>query len=252
MAEPTNDKNIGQRLGSALRERDWAGVLIELAIVMVGVFLGIEATNWNQARQDRAQEKRYYAQIVVDLRRDVETLQDSQRLSRDHDAAAETLIHAMDDGIPARMTASDFASSVQLAGFLYIPSPTRRTYDELISTGNLRLLRDGEAKDAIAAYYEAFAELRQWDVLLRQQQADYWSASAGIVPRRVLQAPFADADLRVSPAEAQEILKRARMTPRLRDLLVGMAAHQARVRRDSIQLEAQARALINKLQPLSS
>lgn len=47
MAEPTNDKNIGQRLGSALRERDWAGVLIELAIVMVGVFLGIEATNWN-------------------------------------------------------------------------------------------------------------------------------------------------------------------------------------------------------------
>ena len=150
------------------------------------------------------------------------------------------------------MTASDFASSVQLAGFLYIPSPTRRTYDELISTGNLRLLRDGEAKDAIAAYYEAFAELRQWDVLLRQQQADYWSASAGIVPRRVLQAPFADADLRVSPAEAQEILKRARMTPRLHDLLVGMAAHQARVRRDSIQLEAQARALINKLQPLSS
>lgn len=42
------------------------------------------------------------------------------------------------------------------------------------------------------------------------------------------------------------------MTPRLHDLLVGMAAHQARVRRDSIQLEAQARALINKLQPLSS
>lgn len=252
MAEPTNGKHIARRLGSALRERDWAGVVIELAIVMAGVFLAIEAANWNQARQDRAQEKRYYAQITVDLRRDIETLQDAQQRSRNHDAAAESVLHAIDEDIPAGMAPSDFAKAVQLAGFLFIPSPTRRTYDELISTGNLRLLRDSNAKDAIAAYYEAFAELRQWDILLRQQQAEYWSASAGIVPRRVLQAPFADADPQVSPAEAQDILKRARTEPRLRDLLIGMAAHQARVRRDSIELENEARALIKELQPPTS
>lgn len=241
-----------QRLSGALRERDWAGVLIELAIVMIGVFLGIEAANWNQARRDNAEEKRYYAQIVVDLRRDLDSLGSAQQRSLANDRAAETVLEALDHGLPAKMDPSDFAKAVQYAGFLYIPSPSRRTYDELISTGNLGLLRDSKAKDAIAAYYEAFAELRQWDSLLRREQGNYWSASAGIVPRRVAQAALTDSDPQVSPAEAQDILKRAQRTPRLRQMLISMAAHQARVRRDSAGLEIQARRLITNLQRLSS
>jgi hypothetical protein len=252
MAEPKRNPRLTQRLSTAVRERDWPGVAVELVIVMIGVFLGIEAANWNQARQDRAEEKRYYAQIVVDLRRDLHTLEGAEKRSRANDKAAEMVLDALDRGVPSQVGPSDFAKAIDFAGFLYLPSPSRRTYDELISTGNLGLLRDTKAKDAIAAYYEAFAELRQWDILLRQQQADYWSATAGILPRRVLQAALVGNDPNVSSAEAQAILNRARATPRLKDMLIGMAAHQARVPRDSIDLERKARTLIEELQPLSS
>jgi len=179
-------------------------------------------------------------------------LQAAQRRSLTYDRAAETVLEALDHGIPRGTDPSDFAIAIDHAGFLYIPSASRRTYDELISTGNLGLLREAQIKDAIAAYYEAFAELRQWDVLLRQAQAEYWSASAGVVPRRVLQAALMQSDPQVSAAESQDILKRARATPRLKEMLIGMAAHQARVRRDSIRLEGEARALIKELQPKAS
>lgn len=241
-----------RRFGSRLRQQDWLAVVLDLGVVILGVFLGLEAANWNQARQDRAEEKRYYAQIVVDLRRDLDKLRSAQQLSLKYDRTAEMVLEALDHGIPRGTAPSDFAKAIDYAGFLYIPSPSRRTYDELISTGNLRLLRDSKTKDAIAAYYEAFAELRQWDTLLRQQQGDYWSASAGVVPRRVLQAALMQSDPQVSPAEAQDILKRARATPRLREMLIGMAAHQARVRRDSVKLDGQARALIKELRPKAS
>jgi hypothetical protein len=167
-----------------------------------------------------------------------------------NDRAAETILDALDHGLPPNVDPADFAKDVHLAGFLYLPTSSRRTYDELISTGNLRLLRDRKAKDAIAAYYENFAELRQWDSLLRQQQADYWAGSAGVVPRRVLQAAVANTPLQMTTTEAQAILARARGNPRLKPMLIGMAAHQARARRDAVGLEGEARALIKELQPL--
>lgn len=244
-------QSFPQRFSKALRERDWAGVLIETLIVVIGVFLGIEASNWNQARQDRQEERRYYAQIVVDLRRDLQSLERAEQRSLRYDRAAENVLTAIRSDIPPGLSPAQFAKEVDFAGFLYLPAPSRRTYDELISTGNLRLLRNGAAKDAIAAYYEAFAEMRQWDGLLRQQQADYWSASAGTIPRKVLQSALTGEEVEISPAEAQAIVARVRSNPRLEPMLIGMAAHQARARRDSIDLEQKAQALIEKLEPFA-
>jgi len=38
---------IIRRLVQSLRRRDWFTVVIEILIVVVGVFIGIEVSNWN-------------------------------------------------------------------------------------------------------------------------------------------------------------------------------------------------------------
>ena len=35
-----------------MKKHHWGGVLIELVIVIVGVFIGLQVNNWNQARSD--------------------------------------------------------------------------------------------------------------------------------------------------------------------------------------------------------
>ena len=242
---------ILSRLSTRLRDHDWLAVLIELLIVVVGVFLGIQASNWNDARKAAHEERRYYRQLIEDLRTDVNELHTAVERSRNNDRAAEDVLSALDSGLSPNTDYGLFAVKIHYAGFLYIPEPARRTYDELISTGNLGVLHDDKAKNALASYYETFASNRQWDGLLREQQGHYWQTTAGVIPRRVLQAALLGDIPRVSRAEGEGYLREARKRPQIRDMLIGMAAHQARVRRDSESQAAEAAKLIKQLEPLA-
>ena len=41
-----------KRLTQGIRSRDWFTVLVELMVLIVGVFLGLQVDDWNQRRID--------------------------------------------------------------------------------------------------------------------------------------------------------------------------------------------------------
>jgi len=242
---------LSHRWSGKAREQNWFAVAIDFVIVVVGVFFGIKAANWNDSRKERAEERRYYAQILDDLRVDQLTFQDTLQRAARYDAAAENTLQAIRSGIPSASTPGRFAVDIHHAGWLYLPRPSRRTYDELISTGNLGLLQDNAAKTAIADYYSSFDDLRQWDQLLRAQQDRYWEATAGVLSRPLLRDAMRWREPDVSAAEAAKILTALRAQEGVDNMLVSMAAHQERVRRDSEQLADKGQHLIAKLKPLA-
>ena len=54
---------ILRRVSEAFRKRDWFGIGFELFVVVLGVILGVQASRWSAAREDRE----YRQQIVVSL-----------------------------------------------------------------------------------------------------------------------------------------------------------------------------------------
>lgn len=242
---------LSRRWGGKARELNWFAIAIDFLILVAGVFLGIQAANWNDSRKERVEERRYYAQILDDLRADQRTLQDALERAAKFDLAAENTLQAMRSGIPPTSTPGRFAVDIHYAGWLYIPRPSRRTYDELISTGNLGLLQNDSAKAAIADYYSSFDDLRQWDDLLRSQQDRYWEATAGVLPRPVLRDAMRIREPNLSANEADRILTVLRERDGADDMLVSMAVYQERVRRDSEKLGDMGRVLIAKLKPLA-
>ena len=44
---------IYKRVAARLKGQDWAAITIELAIVIVGVFIGTQVSNWNAERLER-------------------------------------------------------------------------------------------------------------------------------------------------------------------------------------------------------
>lgn len=45
---------ILRRVIAHVRKQEWTAIWIDLIIVVVGVFIGIQVANWNEARADRA------------------------------------------------------------------------------------------------------------------------------------------------------------------------------------------------------
>jgi len=58
---------ILRRLASAIRRQDGFTVVIEILIVVLGVFVGLQVNNWNEARQDRRDEHFYLARLQENL-----------------------------------------------------------------------------------------------------------------------------------------------------------------------------------------
>ena len=77
---------ILRRIVENLKQQHWTSVFIELAVVVFGVFIGLQVDNWNQARSDRAAESGY----LGGLREDVDVRQRERVLGR---CRAEDRVH---------------------------------------------------------------------------------------------------------------------------------------------------------------
>lgn len=58
---------ILRRMAEGIKTQDWGVVLVELVVVVFGIFIALQVDDWNKARQDRADEKAFINQFHVDL-----------------------------------------------------------------------------------------------------------------------------------------------------------------------------------------
>jgi hypothetical protein len=63
---------IFKRGVAMLRAQNWMAIAIELAIVIIGVFIGTQVANWNQARLERIETDRMLRQFIPELRTQLE------------------------------------------------------------------------------------------------------------------------------------------------------------------------------------
>ena len=61
-----------RRLTTSLRDQHWMTIVIELVIVIIGVFIGTQVSNWNENRAERRETVRLLDQLVPELRAELE------------------------------------------------------------------------------------------------------------------------------------------------------------------------------------
>jgi len=55
------------RLAHAIREQNWFTVVLEVVIVVIGIFIGLQVDDWNQRRLERESDQRALALFVDEL-----------------------------------------------------------------------------------------------------------------------------------------------------------------------------------------
>lgn len=142
-----------RRVIEHVRTQQWTAIAIDFVIVVVGVFIGIQAANWNEARADESRARGYLERIHSDLEADLANYQNRigfwNAVSR---YGRRGLSYADTGRIPAAtqwdLLLAYFQAS-QVAEFW-----TRSTtYDEIKSAGELHLIANLDLRNALARYY---------------------------------------------------------------------------------------------------
>lgn len=63
---------ILRRLTENLRAQNWTAITIEFLIVVIGVFIGTQVANWNQARLEKRETEKMLVQLVPELQSQVQ------------------------------------------------------------------------------------------------------------------------------------------------------------------------------------
>ena len=148
---------ILRRIAEAIRQRNWFTVLFEIMIVVLGVFLGLQANNWNEARADRERSEQYVSRVRADLVADMTELQRHRefwgQVTQEGYAAIRYAETGDMNGATAWTTLRSFLHASQAWQFTFVDA----TYSELRSAGELGLIPDPDLRKALADYYVAVA-----------------------------------------------------------------------------------------------
>ncbi len=146
---------IMRRLAQNLRDQNWTTILVEFVLLVLGVFLGIQAANWNETRRERALESEYIARLQRDFRAIDTRLAGNLSIWERNASAPIRLLADLEayqqGGTWPRKRAdmlADFASTMGSR----IPAPRAASHVELLSAGKLGLMRDTRLRDALLDY----------------------------------------------------------------------------------------------------
>ena len=142
---------IQKRLREQASNQNWFGVAVDLAILVLGVFLGIQVNNWNQDRLDKNAGQEYRQRIIGDI--DSNRLDLANRLTyfRAIKAFAADTLDALDR--PVGDKPESFLVNAYQASQITPRKMRRFAYDEALSTGKFTQVGSSEVREQLANYY---------------------------------------------------------------------------------------------------
>jgi hypothetical protein len=146
---------IIRRIREHLSARDWWAVGIDLLIAILGVFIGIQVSNWNDSRGERAQAREDRQRLIADLNSNQADFANRLLYYRAVQGHAQATLAALDQ--PKLDSDQDFLVHAYQATQLLLADPKRVTYDEILATGRLTRLGDPQVRDAVGNFYVGLA-----------------------------------------------------------------------------------------------
>jgi hypothetical protein len=173
---------ILSRITQALRQQNWVAVALELVIVVLGVFIGMQVSNWNAMQAEKRLGHAYTERLRQDLQKDLdahraiivyytsvrESVEQANLLLQEPDADPRQLVmHAY--------RASEIVNAPR----------TGATWEEVVSSGDTGLLPRAALDSGLADFY-AGDSMR--DVYERMRESAYRSLVRATIPLEVQQA----------------------------------------------------------------
>jgi hypothetical protein len=173
----------GTKFLDRLRTHDWLGALIELVIVIAGILIALQVSNWNQDRADRMRGSRFAHRLVAELASDQRAMGEALAFwNQVGDYGKAAMAHAEQGALVDRDRWKTVLAYYQ-ASQLYPFELEDTTFLEMRDTGGLALIGDEALRKRIADYYRMGGAGLRANILYHRPE--YRQEIRGLTPWRV-------------------------------------------------------------------
>ncbi|MEM5518632.1 hypothetical protein WNY37_16865 [Henriciella sp. AS95] len=164
---------ILQRLATSIRKQDWFTVAIETLIVVFGVFIGLQVSNWNEARNERIEERDIFKRLILEGAAEEAELVRHRAYHVNNLGEIAELVARLEDPERCGDYSSESSKRVLLSiGDFPEPRLAFSTARELVSTGRIALVSSDEVRIGLqATLVQAEWIERAWQRYLPLKQA---------------------------------------------------------------------------------
>jgi len=173
---------ILRRITEHVRAQNWFAVGIDFLIVVVGVFVGLQVSNWNDARVETELEQEVLASVLQDIRSDRVELSSGASIAQVNIGASnyalekaglksvQTLTMPVEDipalsgfkfDIPAprQLTPEETTRLWSLSTVRLFPTQANSAYEALVAAGDLSLISSTDLVRDLQQYSQQWASL---------------------------------------------------------------------------------------------
>lgn len=170
---------ILRRLIQHLRKQEWTAVAIDFVIVVVGVFIGLQVNEWGAAQAAQRRGHEYVERLIRDIEEDI--------AGRRALVAYYEAVRASGERTDALLNEQHLSSAALVidayrASELAYRRPTRATWDEIVSSGDLALLPGTAVQDGLSDYFSFDAALNLREAM---RNSPYRHLVRSIIPHPV-------------------------------------------------------------------
>ncbi len=142
---------ILRSLAGNLKAQNWATASIELFVITIGVFIGIEVSNWNENRLTNDRANTLTEKLRSELRLETRNIITVYRYHQDVLANAERTLQALTG--KKEISNSDLVVFAFRATQYSLLPNSSATHDEFVATGGIGLITDKEVQRAATEYF---------------------------------------------------------------------------------------------------
>lgn len=152
---------IPRRIAEHVKAHNWFAVAIDFLIVVIGVFIGIQVSNWNDVRKARAAE----AALLERLAEEFETMEPALahwvEQMKETTASTGAVVEALRAEQPPADVGS-FRRDLAQANFVRTAPALSANYIALVSSGAIASIRDEQLRISLIRYGDANAQAERF------------------------------------------------------------------------------------------
>jgi hypothetical protein len=169
---------IGHGIKAAVKRQDWFAVAIEFVLVVVGVLMAFQISEWATLQTKLRDRGVAVDRLLHEAEQDVATIRDMREVQGNIVAALKVAAANVSNPAPTPALAETMKQGISWSSIIAKPKAPSSVYQQLIASGLFSDLGDAEMRDAVSAYATSMTYLDQSIDFARSGVVRTWPGDA--------------------------------------------------------------------------